>query len=47
MKADDVRVRHRVGYYAPYDPMDKWNRRALEREQRRFQEEQEKAKEKK
>ena len=46
VKADDVRVRHRVGYYAPYDPMDKWKQRALEREQRRFQEEREKAKEK-
>ena len=43
VKADDVRVRHRVGYYAPYDPMDKWNQRALEREQRRFEEEQEEA----
>lgn len=41
VKADDVRVRHRVGYYAPYDPMDKWKQRALEREQRRFQKEQE------
>ena len=46
VKADDVRIRHRRGYSAPYDPMDKWNQRALEREQRRFQEEQEKAKEK-
>ena len=45
VKADDVRVRHRVGYYAPYDPMDKWKQRALEREQRRFEEEQEKTKE--
>ena len=42
VKADDVRIRHRRGYYAPFDPMDKWNRRALEREQRRFQDEQEK-----
>ena len=46
MKADDVRIRHRRGYYAPYDPMDKWKQRALEREQRRLKEEQEKAKEK-
>ena len=44
VKADDVRIRHRRGYYAPFDPMDKWKQRAMEREQRRFQEEQEKGK---
>ena len=44
VKVDDVRVRHRRGYYAPYDPMDKWRQRALERERRRFQEDQEKGK---
>ena len=31
VKAKDVRVLHRAGHYAPYDPMDEWKQRAVER----------------
>ena len=32
VKVDDVRVRHRKGYFAPFDPMDKWRRRSKEKQ---------------